>query len=317
MITATWQSLDTSARIPLKSHQVPDVTLTLRHRGVGPPVLFVHGATFSGRLFDIPHDGLNWLEVAAKAGFSAYALDIRGYGLSQPATFPEGRPYAQGHEAIEDIAQAVEWIAAQHAGAAVSLVGWSWGSLTTARYAMGAGRDHVGALVMYAPIFAERNEGWRSLMADPADPSRMRDFGPYRHVNLQDTRARWDEQLPEGADWRTESALRALVDASIADDGLCTSSFRAPNGTFVDLWECFNARPIYAPAGVVCPTMLIRGAQDPTSTRSDALSLLDRLGAQDRCYMEIEGGTHFVNVEVRAPALFSAVNAFLVRNASP
>lgn len=315
-----WQSLDTSARIRLVSRHAPDVTLTLRHRGAGPPVLFVHGATFSGRLFDIPHPGLNWLEVAAKAGFSAYALDIRGYGLSQPKSFLTDCPYAQGHEAIEDIGQAVDWIMAQHDGVPVSLVGWSWGSLTTARYAIQAKRDRVGALVLYAPIFSERNDGWLEVLSRADDRTRRRDFGAFRHVDLKDTRARWDEQLPPRANWRAESALRALVDASIADDcavdASAASRFRVPNGTFLDLWECFNGRPIYQPSGIACPTMLIRGSQDPTSTRSDALSLLDQVGAEDRSYVEIQGGTHFVNAEIRAPSLFSAVNAFLLRTLS-
>lgn len=313
-----WRTLDSSDHIALASRHVPGLSLTLRHRGDGPPVLFVHGATFSGRLFDIPHEGLNWLQQAADAGFSAYALDIRGYGLSQPEAFPTDRPYANGAEAIEDIAQAVAWIAARHGGAQVALVGWSWGSVTTARYAIGAGRDLVRSLVLYAPIYAERNEGWLDVMADPADRGKRRGFGPYRMVDLPDTRVRWDAQLPEGADWRDEAVLQAMVAASIADDRAAAAQdaptvFRVPNGTFLDLWECFNGRPLYEPAEVTCPTLLIRGAQDPTSTRSDALALLDRLGAADRSYVEIAGGTHFINAEVRAGALFSAVHAFLHR----
>jgi pimeloyl-ACP methyl ester carboxylesterase len=115
---AAWRAHDISTRHKIASRGTPGLDLVLRHRGNGgPPVLFVHGATFSGRLFDIPHPGLNWLQVAADAGFAAYAIDIRGYGLSKPGAFPEGRAYAQGHEAIADIGDAVDWIAARHGGA--------------------------------------------------------------------------------------------------------------------------------------------------------------------------------------------------------
>ncbi|MEM1315690.1 MAG: alpha/beta hydrolase, partial [Pseudomonadota bacterium] len=75
--------------------------------------------------------------------------------------------------------------------------------------------------------------------------------------------------------------------------------------------EAFNGRPVYDPAAIRSPTLLIRGGADPTSTRTDALTLLDRLGASDRQYVEIAGGAHFVSAETRAPQVFSAVNAFL------
>lgn len=310
-----WRDHDRSTRHQIASSLTPGLKLTLRQRGQGAPVLFVHGATFSGRLFDIPHPGLNWLQVASDAGFAAYAIDIRGYGLSKPDAFPEGRPYATGIEAIADIGDAVDWIAARHGGARVALVGWSWGTLTTSRYVIGPGAGKIGALALYAPIHAEVNAEWIEMLADPADTSRPRDFAPYRHVTLDDTRARWDAQLPPGADWRDEAVLQAMVSSSIADDGAGADFFRVPNGTFLDLWECFNGRPIHDPGAITCPTLLIRGAQDPTSTRTDTLALFDRLGAADRTYVEIAGGTHFINAETRAPALFDAVNGFLRRTA--
>lgn len=316
-MAADWQAHERSVLHRVGSRHLPGLELTLRQRGAGLPVLFVHGATFSGRLFDIPHPDVNWLQAAADAGFCAHALDLRGYGLSKPASFPRDRPFATASEAVQDIADAVDWIAARHGGGPVSVVGWSWGTITTSLYVAGPGRGRVGALILYAPIFAERNEHWRHLLADPQDPDRLRALPPFRRVDLAETRARWDAQLPAGAGWRDEAVLQALVGASLADDAEAGAtnppSFRVPNGTFLDLWECFNGRPVHDPGAIGCPTLLIRGAQDPTSTRSDALALLDCLAAEDRAYVEIAGGTHFINAERRAPALFNHVHAFLRR----
>ncbi|MDX5414237.1 MAG: alpha/beta fold hydrolase [Rhodobacterales bacterium] len=305
----------------IASRTTPGLRLHLRARaghgtGQSMPVLFVHGATFSSRLYDIPHEGVNWLQAAADAGLSPYALDIRGYGRSKPADFPQDAPpYATGDQAIADIGDAVDWIAERHGGGPVGLLGWSWGSITTARYAVGPGRGKVARLVLYAPIFAERNSEWLGVLADPNDPAKRNDFKAWRSVDLPSTRIRWDGQLPPGADWRRESVLQAIVAASLADDGQAERtdppSFRVPNGTFVDLWEAFNARPLYDPADLTCPVMLVRGAQDPTSTRSDALALFDRLGAEKRQYVEIANGTHFINAEAQANQLFAAVHAFL------
>lgn len=317
---ADWRAHDTARLHRIASRHEPGLELALRQRGAGAPVLFIHGATFSGRLYDIPHPAVNWLQAAAEAGFCAHALDIRGYGLSKPAAMPPDRPYARASQAVEDIADAVDWISARHGGGPVSLVGWSWGTVTASLYAAGTGREKVAALVLYAPIHAEHNADWIDLLADPADRTRLRALGPYRRVTLAETRARWDAQLPPGAAWREEEVLQALVGASLADDGDAEAteppSFRVPNGTFVDLWECFNGRPLTDPGAIRCPTLLIRGSQDPTSTRSDALALLDRLGAEDRAYVEIAGGTHFLNAETRAPALFDHVHHFLHRSST-
>ncbi|MFP5508485.1 MAG: alpha/beta hydrolase [Alphaproteobacteria bacterium] len=312
-----WRALDLSDSHVIPSTGTPGLGLHLRSRAwAGTPVLFVHGATFSSRLYDIPAPGVNWLQAAADAGLAPYALDIRGYGRSKPNPFPQDAPpYATGDQAVADIGDAVDWIAARHGGGPVALVGWSWGSITTARYAIGAGRGKVDKLVLYAPIFAERNAEWLEVLADPADPARINAFKAWRHVDLPATRARWDAQLPPGADWRREDVLQAVVAASLADDGQAEQTdpprFRVPNGTFLDLWEAFNARPLYDPADLTCPVMLVRGAQDPTSTRSDALALFDRLGARRRQYVEIANGTHFLNAEAQADQLFAAVHGFL------
>lgn len=313
-----WQAHDRSGKIKIASRHAPGLNLTLRSHGDGPPVLCVHGATFSGRIFDMPQPDVNWLAHLAAQGFAAYALDIRGYGLSKPATFPEGRAYATGQEAIADITDAMDWIAERHSGAPITLMGWSWGTLTTARYVIAQSSHDIAALVLYAPLFNQRNQGWIDMLADPEDPTRLRPLAPWRSVSLADTRTRWDAQLPDGADWRAESVLTALVEASLHDDApdatCLPQTFRVPNGTFLDLWACFNGHGLYDPRAITCPTLLVRGSQDPTSTRADALGLLDRLGAPERNYVEIEGGTHFINAEQRAPVLFDAVTSFLMRH---
>ncbi len=314
-----WRSYDTSDTRWISSALTSGLRLHLRTRaqsGQGNPVLFVHGATFSSRLFDIPHPDVNWLQSAANAGLSPYALDIRGYGRSKPESFPlDAAPYAQAKEAIADIGDAVNWISARHGGQPVALVGWSWGSMTTAQYVINSGTGKVASLVLYAPIFAQRNTEWLKDLADPADPERLNDFKAYRRIDLPSTRLRWNAQLPDEADWRQETVLQALVAASLADDPQSDDthppSFRVPNGTFIDLWEAFNAREPYDPTHLTCPVMLVRGTQDPTSTRSDALALFDRLGAKQRQYVEIANGTHFINAEAQASLLFNVVHQFL------
>lgn len=289
--------------------EVPDgPRLHLRRRGEGPPVLFVHGATLGGVLYDAP--GSSWLEAAARAGFSAYAVDLRGYGRSRP----EGAdPRCTPGEAARDIAAAAGAVRDAHGGAALRLVGGSWGSITAARHA--AADPNVERLVLYAPVWGARNEGWLELLSDGGDRARPGAWGPSRLVTEAEIRARWNAEHPPGADWREEAVIRGLVEEAMAEDpGAATRdppAFRAPNGCFLDLWEAFSGRPVHDPAAVRCPTLVIRGGADPTSTRADALALFDRLGAPERRYVEVANAAHFAPAERRAPRLFAAANAFL------
>lgn len=210
-------------------------------------------------------------------------------------------------EAGRDIGDAMAWIAARH-GRAPAPIGGSWGSITTAAWVAGGGG--AAAPVLYAPIFAARNEGWRDL---PGEDGTLRGWAATRPVTLAATRARRDAEIPPGEDWREETVLADLRAQSPADQGRApdADAFDAPNGTFLDLWEAMNGRPLYDPTRVTCPTLLLRGGADPTSTRADALGLMDRPGAADRHHLEIAGGTHFVSPKRRAPQILASANAFL------
>lgn len=319
-LVADWRVHDTAASHLVPSRDEPGLVLHLRAHADAPsrpPVLFVHGATFASRLFDIPHPGASWLAATARAGFAAYALDLRGYGRSRaPSLSRASAPYARAAQVVQDIDDAARWLCARHRVDRIRLVGGSWGTITTALYAATLGAGRVSRLALFAPIYAERNQGWLDLLSDPSDPNRLDPaFGAYRLVTEAETRRRWDSEIPEGAAWRDEAVFRALLQSAFADDGAALErdppAFRAPNGTFVDLWEAFNGRPLYDPRAIGCPVLLIRGGADPTSTRSDALALLDTLAAQDKRYVEISNGAHFVSAERRAPAVFSETNAFL------
>ncbi|MEM7490255.1 MAG: alpha/beta hydrolase [Pseudomonadota bacterium] len=297
------------ARHWVDSTDLPGLRLHLRARGddlARPPVLLVHGATYASPLYDLGVPDRSWLAALAEAGFAAYALDVRGYGRSVMPETPD-RPFARMDEAGPDIGDAMAWIAERH-GRTPALIGGSWGSITTAAWAAGGGR--AAALVLYAPIFAARNQGWIDLLSKGG---RLRDWGPTRRVTLEGTRARWDAEIPEGADWREEAVLRDLWAQSLADQGHApdAAAFEAPNGTFLDLWDAMNGRALYDPGKVRCPTLLLRGGADPTSTRADATALLDRLAAPERRYVEIANGAHFVSAERRAPQVFAASIAFL------
>jgi len=316
----TWRQYDTATSHFIPSSDEPEVRLHLRARTSSldrPPVLFVHGATYASRLYDVPHPGANWLEATAQAGYAAYALDIRGYGKSSvPSLADKATPYARGTDAVKDIADAVRWLRQRHARDQIGLISGSWGSITAAMFASGALKSQIAALVLYAPIFGETNPGWLSFLSNPSEPVQFNAaFRGARPVCEASTRARWDAEIPEGEHWRDEDVFQALVQSSLSDDAQAAHrdppAFLAPNGTLLDLWEAFNGRPLYDPSRITCPTLLIRGGADTTSTRSDALALFDRIASQAKRYVELANGAHFCSVERIGSHVFNTANAFL------
>ena len=315
-----WTEQDIASSHWVTSTQLDGLKLHLRARGDDPirsPVLFVHGATLGSRLYDVPHPGASWIAATADAGFAAYALDIRGYGKSRHVALETGRiPLVRAQDAIRDIDDSVNWICQRHGTERVQLVGGSWGSITTGLFASTIGAEKVSGLILYAPIYAAPNREWLTMLSDSACPEKLSSkFEAIRSITEEEIRTRWDKEIPAGATWRNEETFQALMQSSFSDDPeACRSdppAFRAPNGTLADLWEAFNGRPLYDPNAIKIPVLLIRGGSDPTSTRQDALDLFDNIGSEQRDYIEIANGTHFVIAEKRANDVFAVATTFL------
>jgi len=295
----------------------PGLLLHLRERRPGAgeargAVLLVHGATFASALWDIPHPGASFLDALAGRGLAAYALDIRGYGRSTPAP-AVGPPHATADAAVRDIDLAVDFIRRREGRERIALLGGSWGTVTAGLYAAGGAGAKLERLVLYAPLHSGHNAAWLAMIADPQDPRRPDPrLGPCRRVTEAQARARWDAEIPHADKtlWRDEAVFQALIRDSLAAAG-GGNSFPAPNGTLLDLFEIFNGRPLYDAALITVPTLLLRGAADPTSSRADALGLFDRLGSAVKRYVEIAHGAHFISAERNAWQVFDETALFL------
>ncbi len=301
--------------------------LALRHRPAKGlrrgAVLFVHGATFASELYDLPLPGYSWMEAAAEAGRDAFAVDLRGYALSErPPCFDrpaaEHPPYARALDVLVDIDRAVEAVRERTGDSQIDLVGGSWGSVTCSLYVCSPNARKVRRLALYAPLYGEWNGPWLSICGAPDDPGRLNpNLGAYRWVEEATIRQRWDGEIPtaDKAVYREEAVFQALFRSALEADPLWATrdppAFRVPNGTLADLHSVFSGQPLYDPAAIRLPTLLIRGADDPTSTDSDTSRLYDALGAKERSYRVVPKASHFAMAEKAAPEIFRQTEAFL------
>jgi pimeloyl-ACP methyl ester carboxylesterase len=287
-----------------------------------PPVLLVHGATIGATLFDLPLPSYSLMANLAGPGRPVYAVDIRGFGHSLNGSVMASPPHAHPpfprlDEAVSDIAAAVEAICARERTAAVDLLGFSWGSITSARYA-GAHPQRVARLALYAPLYAEVNLLWLGRIADREDHERLAPgIGAYRFITLADLIARWDSDLPtdDPSLYREGGVPELLFEAlSALDPGMQQSgrpAFRCPAGALVDLLNVFNGRPLFDPSRLTMPTLLIRGADDTTSTDTDSRRLLAAIAAERKRYHVITPGSHFLLLERNRAQLFEQLDIFL------
>ena len=137
----------------------------------GKTVLFVHGATYpSETAFDLPLDGLSWMDYIAQHGYDVYLMDVRGYGHStrppQMDSPPDQNPpFADSLTAAADISAVVDYILARRKLQKLDLLSWSWGTVTSSIYAT-AHPDKVGRLYsmrlfgfVRRPPFSPQNRG--------------------------------------------------------------------------------------------------------------------------------------------------------------
>jgi len=274
-------------------------------------LLLVHGATFpSVSLFDVDVGGLSFMDALAQTGIDAWALDVRGYGGStRPAPMDQdpgnSPPLSRAIDAVDDIASALSYIRSLRSPNRIGLLGMSWGGSIAGIY---ASRNHdLDALILVAPLWLSsiplRFDG-----GAPITSHRMVDVGAYR--------AAWVGSAPEAQrdGLLPESWFERWAEVSEATDLHAPVGYlRAPSGAVADVREHWTAgRPLYDPAAVTTPTLILRGSWDVDVRRDMALDLVDRLtGARDRAYIEVAGGTHMMLMEPARKTAIGQIVSYL------
>ena len=287
-------------------------------------LLMVHGqSTPAPVAFDLPLPGYSWMDFAAARGFHVYALCIRGYGPStrppEMLKSPEGQPPAvRGITAVRDIDAAVRFICEENAINKLNLLGWSWGSTTTAAFTAGK-QARIRRLALYAPFYAYDNPQAAALSEDPARPGRWDPRkGAWRWVTEAYQRERWDGSIPKGqhAKWRTEKAIKRFWSEQLKFDPegarRKTPAVRVPNGAMADGYDRARNKPLYDASRITCPVLTIRGDHDRSSTDPIFAAVYRALvNSRGKRSVVLGDATHFAQYEWRREALYSEVQYFI------
>ncbi len=278
-------------------------------------VVFVHGATYPAHTaFDLQLAGQSWMDFIAARGFDVYLLDLRGYGKStrpkemdQPAEAND--PIVDTATARRDVGAVVDHVLQRRGIQKVNLLGWSWGTSIMASYAA-ENPQKVERLVLYAPQW---------LRTTPSLVQVQGKLGAYRTVKREAAKERWLTGVPEDkkAELIPAGWFEAWADATFASDPVGAAQnppvLRAPNGVVKDGNEYWSAgKPLYDPAKITVPTMLVLGEWDRDTPPYMAQTLFPLLtGAPAKKLVMLGEGTHTIIMEKNRMQLFNAVQQFL------
>jgi pimeloyl-ACP methyl ester carboxylesterase len=276
-------------------------------------LLYVHGATYpSETAFDLPLDGLSWMDYIACHGWDVYLVDLRGYGQSarppeMAAPPAENKPIVTTDVAVRDVSSAVEHILARRGVAQINLLGWSWGTSIMGTYAA-TNPTKVKKLVLYAPLWLRKTP---SLVGGDGP------LGAYRSVTKEQAKKRWLTGVPE--DKQKELIppgwFEAWAEATWATDPLSAASgqLRAPNGVVQDVRDYWSAgKPYYDPRAITAATLVIHGEWDQDTPPYMAQAVFEQLQSSPRKRLVVIGeATHSVIMEKNRMQLFREVQLFL------
>ncbi len=277
-------------------------------------LLFVHGATYPGETtFDLRLGGRSWMDYLAERGFDVYLVNVRGYGrstrptaMAQPAD--ANPPFAGTEEAVRDVEVAVDFILKRRGVARLNLMGWAWGTTTTALFTT-RNTDKVGKLILVAPVWTPPP----GTIAPPV-PSTA-----YRSVTIEAEHQRWLTGVPADkqkdlipAGW-FEAWSKAVLESDPVGAAQTPPVMRAPNGALRDIFgQWLAGKPMYDAASIRVPTLLIKGEWDVDTPAVMAQRLFAGLiNAPLKVYTEIGEATHSIMLEKQRPQLFRSVQMFL------
>lgn len=264
--------------VPLERNEVPlHLERYVEKEGkVKRPILFVHGVTFSSHEFDVDYKDYSLARYFARHGFEVWLLDIAGFGKSGSVKdgFVPDSDYA-----ADDIAAAVKCILERNNLASMDILGWSWGTVTSGRFAA-KHPEMVRRLVLYAPIVAGLGE------QDVKEPF---------NKNTWDSAAADFQRKTDGSiDF---DIVEKLMVSTYIDNTWHYDGDKSPNGGRQDLLVDKSVRLIPT-KDIKAPVLIIVGSKDPyVSTDLCGEAYRTLANQKDSELVVVDGAAHAMLME--------------------
>ncbi|MDW3196892.1 MAG: alpha/beta fold hydrolase [Cytophagales bacterium] len=247
-------------------------------------ILFIHGRTWSSLPnFDlqVADEELSLMDGMVAQGYTAYALDLRGYG----ATPRDSTEWLSPNKAASDILNVLNWISSQNQGIKVHLFGYSMGSTSSLLAAQKSPED-IASLTVFGY--------WQDLDTQiPENP----DEQLQKIVNTAEAAA--SDFITPGS--ISQVAIDAYVKSALADDPIKVD------------WRYVHQFNDINPSSISTPVLVLQGALDPIAPTDRQAKLFTRLKTFDKSWVVISGGDHAAFLEASRKDLIHSLTAFIDR----
>ena len=297
----------------------PGVNLSIRvvrneNQATGVPLLLLHGARVPGvPSFDLEVPSGSLAADLARAGHTAYIVDLRGYGSSSrppemSAAADANPPLVRSPVAARDIDAAVEAIRERENVEQIAALGWATGGQWLGYYAT-LYPEKLSHLVMYNSLYGgvatHPNIGRGSNFETPDAPGAFNtaEYGAYRYSTAESLFPSWDNSIPleDKSEWRDPVVAEAYADAAIASDPTSSTrtppSFAAPSGALEDSFYLATGRQLWDASLLHTPVLYIRSENDFWSRSEDAERLAEHAERVPVEIVTIPDATHFVHLD--------------------
>jgi pimeloyl-ACP methyl ester carboxylesterase len=230
---------------------------------------------------------------------------VRGYGESEmlsaydePADAND--PPVRAWDAAQDVNAAYEFVSERHD--TTHLLGVSWGTMTGGSF-LEQYDGQPASFVQCAPVYKSPVDFEAAAAALGLDTDLV------AHITEEYEVVK--ERQGGGEVFEAVWSAIAETDQFLDDQ----NAYIAQTGAIADTRDCCEGNPPYDAAAIDVPTLVVRGTEDHTSQREDALTLYDELDVEGERseYAELRGGDHFVMHGQRRHDLYAATNAFFDR----
>ncbi|RLF10378.1 MAG: hypothetical protein DRJ62_05205 [Thermoprotei archaeon] len=231
-------------------------------------VILLHPYTGVGHLYyDIPVSDYSLMDYLARHGFDVYAIDVRGFGLSdKPETFTL-------EDCARDVKAVVDRIISEKGVSRVSVVGLSFGSCVAVTFT-GMYGELVDRLVLIGYPYKDMNDTFEQVFsALPQLASQgiyyvpekaSREKGPFLHEAEEEIIDQWYELI---------SSRNSTI----------------PTAVMADLLNYTSSK--YIPQ-IKAPTLLIRGEYDVLVLQEDNWNCFRDLGCHEKAYVVLANAGH-------------------------
>lgn len=244
----------------------------LANGGSGKVIVLVNPLSIpSLSAFDVPDYSL--MDSLAAKGYDVWGIDFTGEGKSsypdsmKKSPAPTGVYPLEAKEAIPELKSGIDYITQRTHQKSVDVLGWSWGAVVGAMYAIQYPKQ-VNHLVLYGAMYsAQLAESIQPIFIKPFESESgvfNQKLPSYQNIPWKIIESHWKMMIGNNPSIATESAINAVGKVYVTADPkpFMNNSLRRPMGPMKDLFTIWNGQAIYKIDDLTTPTLVIYGDQD-------------------------------------------------------